>query len=66
MRLAIAPDEEDALLKIIGGSSSDALAAKVSRALGTESAKMEIKKFPDGEKYLRVVEEVKGENVIVI
>lgn len=53
-------------MKIIGGSSSDALAAKVSRALGTKSARMEIKKFPDGEKYLRVLEEVKGEDVIVI
>jgi ribose-phosphate pyrophosphokinase len=57
---------EDPALKIIGGSSSDGLAAKVARELGTESAKLEIKKFPDGEKYLRVLEDVKGEDVIVI
>ena len=53
-------------MKIIGGSSSDALAAKVARGLGTESAKLEIKKFPDGEKYLRLLEDVKGEDVVVI
>jgi ribose-phosphate pyrophosphokinase len=53
-------------MKIIGGSSSDALAAKVARELGTESAKLDIRKFPDGEKYLRVLEDVKGEEVIVI
>ncbi len=53
-------------MKIIGGSSSDALAAKVARELGTESAKLDIRKFPDGEKYLRVLEDVKGEDVIVI
>jgi ribose-phosphate pyrophosphokinase len=54
------------VLKIIGGSSSHDLAARVARELGTESAKLEIKKFPDGEKYLRVLEDVKGEDVIVI
>ena len=53
-------------MKIIGGSSSDGLAARVARELGTESAKLEIKKFPDGEKYLRVLEDVKGEDVVVI
>jgi len=53
-------------LKIIGGSSSEALATKVAHGLGTESAKLEIKKFPDGEKYLRVLEDVKREDVIVI
>jgi ribose-phosphate pyrophosphokinase len=53
-------------LKIVGGSSSDALAAKVARELGMKSAKLEIRKFPDGEKYLRVLEEVKGEDVVVI
>lgn len=53
-------------MKIIGGSSSDGLAARVARELGTESAKLEIKKFPDGEKYLRVLEDVKGEDIVVI
>lgn len=53
-------------MKIIGGSVSDALATKVARELGVKSVKLEIKRFPDGEKYLRVLEDVKGEDAIVI
>jgi ribose-phosphate pyrophosphokinase len=53
-------------LKIIGGSASDALATKVARELGVKSGKLEIKKFPDGEKYLRVLDDVKGEDIAVI
>ena len=50
----------------MGGSGSDTLAARVSRELGIDSGKLEIKKFPDGEKYLRILEDVKGEDVAVI
>jgi ribose-phosphate pyrophosphokinase len=53
-------------LKIISGSASHALALKIARELGTNPAKTEIKRFPDGEKYLRVLEEVKGEEVLVV
>jgi ribose-phosphate pyrophosphokinase len=53
-------------VKIIGGSSSEALAAKVAFELNAESTKLEIRKFPDGEKYLRVLEDVKGEDAIII
>jgi ribose-phosphate pyrophosphokinase len=53
-------------VKIIGGSSTEALAGKVALQLNTRLTKLEIKKFPDGEKYLRVLEAVKGEDVIVI
>ena len=53
-------------MKVIGGSSSEALATKVARELGMESGKLEVKRFPDGEKYLRVLEDVKGEDVAVI
>jgi ribose-phosphate pyrophosphokinase len=53
-------------VKIIGGSSSEALAAKVALELNVRPTKLEIKKFPDGEKYLRVLEDVKGEDAIII
>jgi phosphoribosylpyrophosphate synthetase len=39
-------------LKIISGSASDNLTAKVARGPGAKSVKLEIKKFPDGEKYV--------------
>jgi ribose-phosphate pyrophosphokinase len=53
-------------LKIIGGSASEALASKVAHELDREPAKIEFNKFPDGEKYLRILDDVKGEDVVVI
>ena len=51
---------------IIGGSSSQDLAAKVAQDLGVKNGKLEIRRFPDGEKYLRVLEDVKKQNIVVI
>jgi len=53
-------------LIVIGGSSCQDLASKVAEKLGTKAAKLEIRRFPDGEKYLRVLEDVKGDEVVVI
>lgn len=39
---------------IIGGSASQDLAAHVARELGEELRYVETKKFPDGERYLRI------------
>lgn len=51
---------------MIGGSSSSILASKVAQELSIEAGRLEIRRFPDGEKYLRVLEEVKDQNVVVI
>ena len=51
---------------MIGGSSSENLANTVASRLGATSGKIEIKRFPDGEKYLRVLDDVKDHHVIVI
>jgi len=51
---------------VIGGSSSQALASKVAGELGTEAGALELRRFPDGEKYLRVLTDIKDKNVAVI
>ena len=51
---------------VIGGSSSENLANTVANQLGVTSGKLEVRRFPDGEKYLRILNEVKNEHVIVI
>jgi ribose-phosphate pyrophosphokinase len=51
---------------IIGGSASQDLAAHVARELDEELCYVETRKFPDGERYLRITEDVKDEEVIVI
>jgi ribose-phosphate pyrophosphokinase len=53
-------------LIVIVGSSSENLAKSVANQLTLTLAKAEIKRFPDGEKYLRVLNEVKDEDVVVI
>ncbi len=51
---------------VIGGSTSEALAEKVAKDLHFKAGGLEIRRFPDGEKYLRVLEDVKNEDVAVI
>ena len=51
---------------VIGGSSSETLASKVASELGTEAGALEVRRFPDGERYLRVLTNVKGQDVAVI
>jgi ribose-phosphate pyrophosphokinase len=53
-------------LLIMGGSASRLLAIKVARELGRIVSKLEVKRFPDGEKYIRVLDDVKGKDVAVI
>ena len=53
-------------MMVIGGSSSENLANSVANQLSLTLGKAEIKRFPDGEKYLRVLNEVKDEHVVVI
>ena len=50
---------------IIGGSASQDLAAHVAKELDEELGYVEIKKFPDGEKYLRVDGIIKDEVTII-
>jgi ribose-phosphate pyrophosphokinase len=51
---------------VIGGPTSDSLASKVANELGIVAGKLEVRRFPDGEKYLRVLSDVRGQNVSVI
>src|SRR5437667_10253 len=51
---------------VIGGSASTDLAGKVAKQLGQEPGRIEIKRFPDGEKYIRIHEDVKGQDVALI
>jgi len=53
-------------LIVIGGSSCENLANTVANQLDVTSGKLEVRRFPDGEKYLRILNEVKNEHVIVI
>jgi ribose-phosphate pyrophosphokinase len=51
---------------ILGGSASQPLAEKVAKELGQEAGQLEIKRFPDGEKYLRIHDDVQDQDVVAI
>jgi ribose-phosphate pyrophosphokinase len=51
---------------ITSGTASEVLGIKVAREMKLLKSKMEIKRFPDGEKYVRVLDSVEGEEVAVI
>ncbi|WP_298521945.1 ribose-phosphate diphosphokinase [uncultured Methanobrevibacter sp.] len=50
---------------IIGGSASQDLAAHVAKELGEELCYVETKKFPDGERYLRIDGEIADEVTVI-
>ncbi len=53
------------VLLIIGGSASQKLAAKVAWDLGENLSPIETKRFPDGERYIRIKGEVPKEVVVI-
>ncbi len=53
-------------MKIISGPASKDLAEKVSSLTGYQNIPVAAKIFPDGESYVRLEGEVKGENVAII
>jgi ribose-phosphate pyrophosphokinase len=53
-------------LKIVGGSAGRVLAVLIARKFGLNASEAEIKRFPDGEKYLRIDDNVAGQDVAIV
>jgi len=53
-------------VKIVGGSAGRVLAVLIARKVGLNASEAEIKRFPDGEKYLRVDDDVTGQDVVIV
>ncbi|HZD13338.1 MAG TPA: ribose-phosphate diphosphokinase [Candidatus Binatus sp.] len=51
---------------VLGGSGSTDLAGKVAKESSAKHGEVEIKRFPDGEKYVRIIDDVKGQNVAIV
>ncbi len=54
------------MIYVLGGSASTGLAFKVARAGGFPVIHLESRRFPDGEQYLRILDDVEGRDVAVI
>lgn len=53
-------------MKVFGGSSNKPLAKKVARALGEKLSPLEIYVFPDGERRVRVEENIVDEQAVIV
>ena len=51
---------------IVAGSASTKLAGRVAESLGVGLVVPELKRFPDGESYVRIPGDLKGERVVVV
>src|SRR5512136_1116557 len=56
----------DDRMYVVGGSASQGLSKELARVLKAKLAKTEIKRFPDDECYVRIDEELDGEDVVVV
>lgn len=54
------------IMIIVGGSASGRLANELARVLGAKSAGVEVKRFPDDECYVRIDEDLDGEDVVIV
>jgi ribose-phosphate pyrophosphokinase len=51
---------------VIGGTNGEHLAVELSQLRGYELVSVEVKKFPDGETYVRILGDVSGRDVVYI
>ncbi len=54
------------ILKIIGGSASQMLARSLAQELGADLAPTVSKLFPDGECYVRIEDDLDGEEIVLV
>ncbi len=53
------------IILIIGGSASQKLAAKIAKELGCPLIPIETRRFPDGERYIRIKGQLNDEAIVV-
>ncbi len=53
-------------MKLIAGSASQPLSKKISTALKLPIIETQTKRFPDGELYIRILEDIKIEEIIIV
>ncbi|RLI66264.1 MAG: ribose-phosphate diphosphokinase [Candidatus Asgardarchaeum californiense] len=51
---------------IISGTASKKIAEDLSEELGCPLAKITIKRFPDNELYVRIIEDIKDEDIVIV
>ena len=53
-------------MKIFSGTSNEPLCQAICASIGMEPGKSTIKPFPDGETFVKIEENVRGEDVFIV
>jgi ribose-phosphate pyrophosphokinase len=53
-------------VKILAGTAHQDLAARIAKAVGTDLCGAEISTFPDGEKFVKITENIRGGDLFII
>ena len=53
-------------MKIFSGTSNPPLARSIAASIGVELGKSTVSSFPDGETFVKIEENVRGEDVFVV
>ena len=53
-------------MKIFSGTANETLALAICKKVGIQLGKCTIKPFPDGETFVKIADNVRGEDVFVI
>jgi ribose-phosphate pyrophosphokinase len=51
---------------VLAGSASGPFAARLAQDLGAAQTRLEVKRFPDGEAYVRVHERLQGQDAVIV
>ena len=53
-------------MKLISGTAHPELGRQISEAIGQELTQIEVKRFPDGEIFVKILENIRGHDVFII
>jgi ribose-phosphate pyrophosphokinase len=60
------PSSSKVIVKIFTGTSNPPLAASIAKSIGLELGKCTVSSFPDGETFVKIEENVRGEDVFLV
>src|SRR5579862_2785529 len=58
--------ENNLFVKVFSGTANEPLARAICKSMGVELGKITVKPFPDGETFVRIEENVRGEDIFII
>ena len=53
-------------MKLISGTAHPELSKKISEVIGQSLTKIEVKRFPDGEIFVKILENIRGHDVFIV